>query len=108
MIKYLKNIIKFLMNYLNKLDNFLEDKTLKLIRTSQNTLGKNKVFVLSNNKLVKNKDLFFQIYTFLMSSETFLNFGEHKIIIVNAKLKNYSFNLHPNTLIKNSTTFNQY
>jgi hypothetical protein len=61
MIKLLKYILKNLMSFLNRLENFLSDNTLKLIRTSQNTLGRNKSFILSNDKLLEKKDLFFQI-----------------------------------------------
>lgn len=31
-----------------------------------------------------------------MTSKEFLEFGEYKIIIVNARIKNVTFNLHPN------------
>jgi DNA polymerase type B, organellar and viral len=38
----------------------------------------------------------------------FLEFGEYKVIIVNGKIKNDTFNLHHNILIKNDTTFYDY
>lgn len=43
-----------------------------------------------------------------MTSNEFLEFGEYKVIIVNAKIKDVTFNLHPNVLIKNYTSFKAY
>jgi hypothetical protein len=45
---------------------------------------------------------------FLMTSRDFLDFGEYKLIIVNATVNNASFNLHPNVLMKNDTSFKAY
>jgi hypothetical protein len=111
----LKHIIKTLTfflnssnNFLKKMDNFLNDDDLTLIRTSNNTLGRNKTFILSNDKLLEKRDLFFQIYMFLMNNEEFLDFGKYKIVIVNGKIKNNTFNLHHNILIRNDTCFDDY
>ena len=95
-------------NFLQKLDNFLAEDNLILIRTSHHTLGRNKLFILSNHKLLESKDLFFQIYMFLMTNKEFLDFGEYKIIIVNGRVKDNTFNLHHNVLIKNETSFAAY
>ena len=107
-IKAVSNIITLFNNFLKKLEKFLAEDKLVLIRTSHHTLGRNINFILSNHKLLENKSLFFQIYMFLMTNKQFLDFGEYKIIIVNAKVKNTTFNLHHNVLIKNDTTFNDY
>ena len=45
---------------------------------------------------------------FLMTNKDFLKFGEFKIIFVNGRVKNTTFNLHHNVLIKNDTSFNVY
>ena len=95
-------------NFLKKIENLLTEDSLILIRTSHHTLGRNKNFILSNHKLLENKDLFFQIYMFLMTNKDFLNFGEYKVIIVNGRIKDTTFNLHHNVLIKNDTTFQTY
>lgn len=94
--------------YLKKLEIFLAEDNLILIRTSHNTLGRNKTFILSNQKLLEKQDLFFQIYMFLVTNKTFLEFGEYKVVIVNGKVNNNSFNLHHNILIKNETSFEEY
>jgi len=107
-IKAVSNIITLFNNFLKKLENFLAEDKLNLIRTSQHTLGRNINFILSNHKLLENKDLFFQIYMFLMTNKDFLDFGEYKIIIVNGRVKNTTFNLHHNVLIKNDTSFKGY
>jgi hypothetical protein len=108
MIKILNYIIKLLINFKNKIESSsLKDK-LTLIRISRNTLGRNITFVLNNNKMLENKALFNAIYLYLMTNKDFLKFGEHKVIIVNGKIKNETFNLHHNILIKNNTTFEEY
>ena len=38
----------------------------------------------------------------------FFNFGEYKVVIANGRIKNYTFNLHHNVLIKNDTAFEGY
>jgi hypothetical protein len=115
MNKLLKKILQSISIFLTLFNNFIKKLEIKLaadklilIKTSHNTLGKNITFLLSNHKLLEHKELFFQIYMFFMTSKQFLEFGEYKIIIVNARIKNISFNLHPNVLIKNDTSFQAY
>jgi hypothetical protein len=107
-IKILSNLITLFNNFLKKIENLLSEDNLILIRTSHHTLGRNKVFILSNHKLLESQDLFFKIYMFLMSNKDFLNFGEYKVIIVNGRLKDTTFNLHHNVLIRNDTPFHTY
>jgi hypothetical protein len=107
-LQSMSNILTFFNNFIKKLETKLAADKLILIRTSHNSLGKNITFLLSNHKLLDHTELFFQIYMFLMTSKEFLEFGEYKIIIVNAKIKKVTFNLHPNVLIKNDTSFKAY
>jgi len=107
-IKILTNSLNSLIGFLKNMEKFFSEDKLTLIRTSQNTLGRNKTFVLSNDKLLEKKDLFYQVYMFLMTNKDFLEFGEYKVIIVNGRIKNDTFNLHHNILIKNDTTFYDY
>jgi hypothetical protein len=107
-IKTLSNLITLFNNFLKKLENLLTEDKLTLIRTSHNTLGKNKTFILSNPKLLDYKDLFFAIYMFLVTNKDFLDLGEYKIIIVHGRHENTTFNLHPNVLIENNTSFKAY
>ena len=108
MIKILNYIINYLIKIKNTMENSLLEDKVTLIRISKNTLGRNINFVLSNDKLLEKKDLFYQIYHFLMNNKDFLDFGEHKVIIVNGRIKNDTFNLHHNILLKNNTTFEEY
>ena len=124
MTKILKYIIRNITLFLTKLiisfkkiDNLLLEDKLTLIRTSRNTLDRNINFVLSNDKLLEKEDLFFQIYMFLITNNDFLEFGEHKVIIVNGKIINETFNLpfalsskarDHNILVKNNTSFEAY
>jgi hypothetical protein len=43
-----------------------------------------------------------------MNDDTFIKFGEYKVIIVSAIVENQEFNFHHNVLLKNNTTFAQY
>ena len=118
MIKILQkllNLITFLLesltNFLRKTNNALSRRNLEdltIVRTYHDTLDRNKGFVLSNNNLLEKRELFKAIYHFLMSNTDFLEFGKYKVIIVNGKIKNESFNLHHNVLLKNDTTFEEY
>jgi|SRR5271156_1078212 len=108
MKQLLKYIINLLTNVLKKMENSSLDDNLTLIRISRNTLGRNITFVLSNSKLLEKKELFYGVYQYLMTSKDFLDFGEYKAIIVNGKIKNDTFNLHHNLLLKNTTTFEEY
>jgi hypothetical protein len=58
--------------------------------------------------MLENKALFKGIYLYLMTNKNFLKFGERKIIITTGKIKNETFNLHHNILIKNDNTFEEY
>jgi len=102
------NLLNLVSYTLKKMDLFLTEDKLNLVITSRNTLGRNITFVLSNPKLLENKELFYQIYMFLMTNKDFWDFGEHKVIIVNGIIKDDTFNLHHNILIKNNTTFYDY
>ena len=106
--KTISKILTLFNNFVQKLDIMLAEDKLTLIRTSQNSLGKNKTFVLSNPKLLDYKELFFAIYMFLITNKDFLEFGEYKVIIVHGRNDNTTFNLHPNVLIKNNTAFETY
>jgi DNA polymerase type B, organellar and viral len=94
--------------FIQKLEKILSDDNLILVRTAHHTLGRNKNFILSNHKLLEGEALFFAIYVFLMTNREFLGFGKYKVIIVNGRMKDYTFNLHHNVLIKNDTTFQAY
>jgi hypothetical protein len=107
-IKAVSHITTLFSNFLKKLEVILEGDNLILIRTSHHTLGRNKCFILSNPQLLEAKELFFKIYMFLMTNEEFLKFGEYKVIIVHGKIKDTTFNLHHNVLIKNETSFSAY
>ena len=77
----IKLIISFLMSALNKLNNTLDTNSLNLLRTSHNTLGRFKIFTLTNKNLLEYQDLFFQVYNFLRTNETFIIFGGNNFFI---------------------------
>jgi len=65
------NLLNLVSYTLKKMDLFLTEDKLNLVITSRNTLGRNITFVLSNPKLLENKELFYQIYMFLMTNKDF-------------------------------------
>jgi len=107
-LKYIINLLTIFINYIKKIEKYFTIGKLTLVRTTENTLGRNKTFILSNDNLLEKKDLFYQIFNFLITNDDFLSFGEYKIIIVSGKNKKDTFNLHHNILIKNDTTFENY
>jgi hypothetical protein len=77
------------------------------IKTNKNMRCLNITMV--NNNLLEGQDLFKGIYTTLMNSKEFLNFGNQKIIILSVVLLSETeHNLHSNVLINNDTTFEEY
>ena len=65
-------------------------------------------FVYSNKSVLDNHTALQAIYKELFSSETFLNFGNNKVLMVHALLASQEYSFHHNVLINNSTTFQQY
>ena len=43
-----------------------------------------------------------------MVNTDFTNFGVNKIIIITALIDGYQYNFHPNTILTNNTTFEEY
>ena len=82
---------------------------MKLIGTPQmNEMGRFYTFYLQNDQLLENKTALEAIYNTLMSNETFLNFGNKKVILITAKINSTYAPFHHNILIENTTSFYEY
>jgi hypothetical protein len=108
-------IINFIINLLTKIINFLLNfKTsklsneLKLISERESKGGNFIEFVLLNNNNLEGEKLCKNIYSFLFNNDKFLHFGESKVIFIAAFNEENEFNFHPNILVNNNTSFNQY
>jgi sarcosine oxidase delta subunit len=62
---------------------------------------------LDQNNLSR-KTLCKAIYHFLFNDKDLLEFGSYKVILITAFNDEREFNFHPNILVSNNTTFNQY
>lgn len=109
MIKIITNIISGIIYYLNKLTNYLNrEHSLKLISLSYTNSGRFLIYHFNNEMLKSNRDILFNIYTFLMNNDRFINFGSNKVIITSCVINGVEYSYHHNILLTNKTTFNDY
>jgi hypothetical protein len=109
MIKIITNILSGIIYYLNKLTNYLNrEHSLKLISLSYTNSGRFLIYHFNNDSLKSHRDILFNIYTFLMNNERFINFGFYKVIITSSVINGSEYSYHHNILMSNKTTFNEY
>jgi len=107
--KKIKNVFDLLEVLTTYLIDSLDDKlTLEIQSRSFNKNGRFFEYRLINKSLLEGDDILRAIYNTLMNDETYLKFGEVKVIIVSAISPVAEYNYHHNVLIKNSTTFDEY
>jgi hypothetical protein len=83
-----------------------EMKTLQILQVQGDDNLRSLTFIMGNENLLINEELFHAIFNTLMNREDFINFGFRKIIILSCVLDNgKEVNIHPNTLFDNETTF---
>jgi hypothetical protein len=109
MIKILTNILSGISENLNKLTNYLNrEHSLKLISLSYTNSGRFLIYHFNNESLKTHRDILFNIYTFLMNNDRFINFGFNKVIITSSVINGSEYSYHHNILLTNKTTFNEY
>jgi deoxyhypusine synthase len=96
------NIINIIINKLTKNNN------LTISSIIHNDSGRFYQYYLTNNKLLSHKEVLNGIYNTLISDETFKNFGKYKVIIISAIYEKQEVNFHPNILLTNNTSFEEY
>jgi hypothetical protein len=87
------------------MDNNLK---LRILAVEYNTSGRFLSFHLHNESLFDSRDSLKAIFNSLMSNKQFLEFGNKKVIITTALIKDSEFSFHHNILITNETTFMEY
>ena len=102
-LKYLSLSSDKIINSLNKeikfnLINLSFDKNLRCYQYHFNNI----------NRLTNYKDILLGLYTSLIENKDFINFGNHKVIIVSSVIYNVEHSFHHNVLITNKTTFEEY
>lgn len=111
MTKIILKILHFITNYLNKLINHLnkQEKPLtKIISTQYDKLGNYFVFIIKNEHLLGNFEVLPHIFNILKNNESFINFGQYKVIIISAIINGQETSFHHNILINNNTTYQEY
>ena len=114
LLKYLTKIIKKLeASQTSKLqEGLLENKDstnpIQLLTIEYNQKGRYLTYTFSNKHLVEHKEFLSHIWSYLQKDDRFIAFGRHKIIILFAKVGEIEYTYHPNVLVKNTTTFEDY
>ena len=105
LIKIFKIISLLTLNILN----YLQLDDLSMSKAIYEESGRYLRYTVVNNKRLEVKDLLRIVHTRLLTDPTFRNFGEKKVIIINATTNlSGEEGLHPNVFITNTTTFEDY
>ena len=113
----MKNIIIGFLNFIIDIANKIVKRLTKEVVTNKITMDKiqyhNKgrylIYYFNNTDLESSSEQVLKyIFTLLMSDDRFKNFGENKTIITTAYIDGDDFAYHPNVLITNKTTFEEY
>lgn len=90
--------------------NYLRLDDVSMSKAIYTESGRYIRYTVVNNKRLEVKDLLRIVHNRLLTDPTFRNFGEKKVIIINASSPNLSGEpcLHPNVFITNTTTFEDY
>jgi len=118
----IKNITSNFLEYtallLLKFSNYITSDDISMSKAIYTESGRYLKYIAINNKLLTVEDLLRLVYNRLLTDSTFRNFGEKKVIMISAKT-NLTCEaglhrltgepcLHPNVLITNTTTFEDY
>ena len=103
LLEKLANLYQYIIGSFNK-----TSPELTLSKEEFHPNGKYLEITLKNKHLLGYKELASCVYNTVFNLESFKNFGENKIMIISAYNDETEFNYHPNILINNSTTFENY
>jgi len=109
----IKNIILKFLNYTAlqflKILNYLHLDDFSMSKAIYIESGRYIRYIAKNNNLLPVEDLLRLVYIRLLTDSTFRNFGEKKVIMISATTNlSCEAGLHPNVLITNTTTFEDY
>ena len=103
LLEKLANLYQYIIGSFNK-----TSPELTLSKEEFHPNGKYLEITLKNKHLLGYKELASCVYNTIFNLESFKNFGDSKIMIISAYNDETEFNYHPNILINNSTTFENY
>ena len=109
----IKNIILKIVNYTTlqslKFSNYITSDDITMSKAIYEESGRYIRYTVVNNKSLEVKELLRLVYNRLITDSSFRNFGEKKVIIINATTNlSGEEGLHPNVFITNTTTFEDY
>ena len=109
----IKNIILKIVNYTTlqslKFSNYITSDDITMSKAIYEESGRYIRYTVVNNKSLEVKELLRLVYNRLITDSSFRKFGEKKVIIINATTNlSGEEGLHPNVLITNTTTFEDY
>ena len=89
--------------------NYLRLDDVSMSKAIYTESGRYIRYTVVNNKSLEVKELLRLVYNRLITDSSFRNFGEKKVIIINATTNlSGEEGLHPNVFITNTTTFEDY
>ena len=101
-ITYLSNLNVTLLKYINNVNK------VKILSIEHNINGRFLLFTITNTDLLDNHEVLKHIFNALKSNDEFNNFGNFKVIITTANINGVDSAFHPNVLINNTTTYQEY
>lgn len=104
-------VIDLLLKLVNKLESLVSNNRIKGVKVLRRVIHpkyRNLTITLSNINNLTSKELLKPIFNCLTSDDIFKDFCKNKIIIITAVSDRVRFNFHPNVLINENTTFNDY
>jgi len=112
-MKTIITILNSIINILNRIVTRLTRKQLGLSKVTLDKImfqdkGRYLIYYFNNVELESSEQVLHSIFNILLANERFTKFGERKIIITSAIINNSEFSYHPNVLITNKTTFEEY
>ncbi len=108
--KYVIKIFKNIKFIISRIINKMEQNDITMSQAVYKETGRYLIYTVVNNNMLEIKELLELVYNQLQSDKTFLNFGEKKVILINAETPNLNGLpcVHPNVFITNNTTFEDY
>ena len=107
-IKLIKNILEMIQTLINKLLTLLDNNVLTMSAAVYDSTGRYLLYFAKNDKLLETKEIVKAIFDKLQSDVDFKKFGSKKIIFMQCFIDGNKYAFHPNVLITNTMSFEDY
>jgi hypothetical protein len=103
------NVINKISKYIiNKYEGKITDTSLRVIACNFSKEYRCYEYLISNEHLLDRYEVLKAIYKILTEDPIYKEFGNYKIIIIQAYIRNIPHAYHHNILVTNTTTFEEY